>query len=70
MLDTGTLATNFKEAITMVGYDEAFGGGTFTASGQFPDWLQIFNAAGVTSGAIRQYPPPLKFADNGNTLML
>jgi|DEB0MinimDraft_6_1074348.scaffolds.fasta_scaffold10851_5 hypothetical protein len=70
MLDTGTLSTNFKEAITMVDYDAAFGGGVLSALGQFPDWLQIFNASGITSGAIRQYPPPLKFADNGNTLML
>jgi len=28
------------------------------------------DVGGVTAGAIRQYPPPLKFADNGNTLML
>ena len=66
MLDTGTLQQNFRNAITMVDYESAFG----DATGNLPDWLQIFNAAGVTSGLIRQYPPPLKFADNGNTLML
>jgi hypothetical protein len=66
MLETNTLSDNFKAAIQMVGFDEAFG----TAAGRKPDWLQIFEAAGITSGPIRQYPPPLKFADNGNTLML
>ena len=66
MLQTNTLQDNFKAAIQMVAFDEPFG----TAAGRKPDWLQIFEAAGITSGAIRQYPPPLKFADNGNTLML
>jgi hypothetical protein len=68
MLDTATLNIHFKEAITMAPFDAAFGGDFGPV--QFPDWLQIFNAAGVTSGPIRQYPPPLKFADNGNVLML
>lgn len=66
MLDTGTLQQNFKNAVTMVAFDEGFG----DVAGNYPDWLQIFNAAGITSGLIRPYPPPLKFADNGNTLML
>lgn len=66
MLDTGTLQQNFKNAVSMVAFDEGFG----DVAGNYPDWLQIFNAAGITSGLIRPYPPPLKFADNGNTLML
>jgi hypothetical protein len=57
--------TRFKEATTMVGYDDAFGD---TTTG-IPDWIVLMDVAGVTSGTIRPYPPPVKFSGNGNTVM-
>jgi len=66
MVDLGTLQGAFKSAVTMVGYDQAFG----DAANNLPEWITLMDVEGVTAGTIRQYPPPLKFADNGNTLML
>lgn len=57
--------TRFKEATTMVDYDAAFGD---TTTG-IPDWILLMDVAGVTSGTIRPYPPPVKFSGNGNTVM-
>ena len=64
MLTQGGFLQRFKAATEMVGYDQAFG------FADFPDWLTILDVAGVTAGPIRQYPPPVKFFDNGNTMML
>jgi len=66
MVDLGTLQGAFKSAVTMVGYDQAFG----DAANNLPEWITLMDVEGVTAGTIRQYPPPRKFADNGNTLML
>ena len=60
-----SLQTAFKSATTMVAFDAAFG----DAAANLPEWITLMNVEGVTAGAIRPYPPPLKFADNGNTLM-
>lgn len=57
--------TRYKEATTMVAYDAAFGD-TVT---NIPDWVTIMDVAGVTSGPIRSYPPPVKYTGNGNTVM-
>ncbi len=57
--------TRFKEATTMVDYDAAFGDTTTNIL----NWITIMNVAGVTSGPIRSYPPPVKFTGNGNTVM-
>tara|TARA_B100000683_G_C12422616_1_gene528453 strand:- start:13 stop:948 length:936 start_codon:yes stop_codon:yes gene_type:complete len=57
------LQEGFKKGTTMVAFDQAFG------SDGFPDWVTILDVAGVTTGPIRSFAPPLKFADNGNTLM-
>lgn len=57
--------TRFKESTTMVDYDRAFGDTTTN----IPAWINVMSAAGVTSGAIRPYPPPTKFSGNGNTVM-
>ena len=57
--------TRFKEATTMAGYDQAFGDTTTN----IPDWITLMDVAGVTSGPIRSYPPPVKFSGNGNTVM-
>lgn len=55
----------FKDATTMVGYDQAFG----NAERNIPNWITLMDVAGVTSGPIRSYPPPVKFTGNGNTVM-
>jgi len=65
MEDVASFQTRFKEAVTMVDFDAAFGD---EALG-LPDWLTIMDVAGVTSGPIRPYPPPVKFTGNGNTVM-
>tara|TARA_R100000664_G_C2754570_1_gene142213 strand:+ start:1819 stop:2814 length:996 start_codon:yes stop_codon:yes gene_type:complete len=57
--------TRFKEAVTMVDYDAAFGDTTTN----IPDWITLMDVAGVTSGIIRPYPPPVKYTGNGNTVM-
>ena len=49
----------------MAGYDQAFGDTTTN----IPDWITLMDVAGVTSGPIRSYPPPVKFSGNGNTVM-
>lgn len=65
MVSRGALQGAFTAATTMVGFDQAFG----DAATNLPEWITLMDVAGVTSGAIRPVAPPLKFADNGNTLM-
>jgi hypothetical protein len=65
MVSQDALLTAFRSATTMVGFDEAFG----DAAANLPEWITLMNVEGVTAGPIRPYPPPLKYADNGNTLM-
>ena len=65
MISQDSFFTAFKESTKMAEFDSAFGDGTVP----LPDWIQIMDVAGITSGAIRPYPPPIKYADNGNTLM-
>ena len=66
MTSRNALQTAYRDATTMVGYDSAFGDSALN----LPDWITLMDVAGVTAGELRPYPPPLKFADNGNTLML
>lgn len=63
MQTRANLQAGFKAGSAMVAFDQAFG------SNGFPDWVTILDVSGVTSGPIRSFAPPLKFADNGNTLM-
>lgn len=65
MVARGSLQTAFQEATNMVGFDTAFG----DAALNLPEWITLLDVAGVTAGPIRPYAPPLKFDDNGNTLM-
>jgi len=65
MVEQNELLTAFRSATNMVAYDEGFG----DAANNLPEWITLMNVAGVTAGPIRPYPPPLKYADNGNTLM-
>jgi len=65
MDNVAAFRTRYKEATTMVNYDAAFG----DTSTNIPDWITLMDVAGVTSGPIRSYPPPVKFSGNGNTVM-
>lgn len=65
MVESNDLLTAFRSATNMVEFDAAFG----DAAANLPEWITLLNVQGVTSGIIRPYPPPLKYADNGNTLM-
>jgi len=65
MDNVAAFRTRYKEATTMVDYDQPFGD---TTTG-IPDWITLMDVAGVTSGPIRSYPPPVKFSGNGNTVM-
>jgi|TARA_R100000084_G_C4653231_1_gene151206 hypothetical protein len=68
MMSQGAFRQRFKFSIKMVGYDQPFGsdlGGTNT----YPDWINLINVSGVSSGPIRSFPPPMKFTGNGNTVM-
>jgi len=65
MVTQGALFTAYRESTEMQPYDQPFG----NAALNLPEWISLENLAGVTSGKIRPYPPPLKFSDNGNTLM-
>lgn len=65
MVSRGDLQTAFQSATNMVAYDAAFG----DAANNLPEWITLMDVEGVTAGSIRPYAPPLKFSDNGNTLM-
>ncbi|AXH78337.1 MAG: hypothetical protein [Circular genetic element sp.] len=65
MISRGAFQTAYRESTKMAAFTDAFGDPTVP----IPDWIQIMDVSGVTSGIIRAFPPPLKFADNGNTLM-
>jgi len=65
MTTRAALQAAFEGSTGMVGFDEAFG----DAANNLPEWISLLDVGGITSGAIRPYPPPLKYADNGNTLM-
>jgi len=66
MMSQDAFRARFKQATTMVGFDQPFGKGN---PENIPDWITIMNVAGVTSGPIRDYPPPVKYTGNGNTVM-
>ena len=65
MTTQAALQTAYQSATGMVAFDAAFGDPALN----LPEWITLMDVSGVTSGIIRPYPPPLKFADNGNTLM-
>ena len=66
MIALSTWESRFGDSTKMVAFDAPFG----DAAIPLPSWVKIFDVAGVTSGPIRQYAPPLKYEDNGNTMML
>lgn len=64
-----TLRRMAKEARQMQPNIDAFGTAV-TADGAIPDWVRFELFKGVESGAVREQWPPIKHADNGNTLTL
>tara|TARA_R110001592_G_C13159718_1_gene748839 strand:- start:21 stop:938 length:918 start_codon:yes stop_codon:yes gene_type:complete len=68
MTTTANLRTFIKTSRQMQGFDQAFGGED-VAKGQVPDWVRFGLSRGLVAGPIRAQMPPLKYADNGNTLM-
>ena len=65
MTTQSKLQDAYQDATSMTSFDGAFGDPVLN----LPDWITLMDVAGITSGPIRPYAPPLKFADNGNTLM-
>ena len=65
MTTQSKLQDAYQDATTMSSFDGAFG----DPVRNLPSWITLMDVAGITSGPIRPYAPPLKFADNGNTLM-
>ena len=68
MTSTANLRTFIKGARSMSAFDEAFGS-LDVAKGNIPDWVRFNLSRGLVAGPIRAQMPPLKYADNGNTLM-
>lgn len=62
MIDTGAIRQAVADARKMSPFDAAFGE-------KRPDWLKLDLNQGLIAGPVRSDPVPLKFADNGNTLM-
>jgi hypothetical protein len=64
---TARLRRMAKDARQMQPNLDAFGTAV-TADGAIPSWVRLELFKGVESGAVRDQWPPLKHADNGNTL--
>jgi hypothetical protein len=62
MSTTAQIRQTVADARAMSAFDEAFGD-------RRPDWLTMNLNQGIIAGPTRGDPVPLKFADNGNTLM-
>ena len=64
--------SNVRQAVdrsrTMVPFDAAYGE-QVTSTASYPEWLRFGLVASLAIGPIRSDPVPLKYADNGNTLM-
>ena len=69
MLSSATLRGYVAGARQMAAFDEAFGRDSPTA-GPIPDWLRFGLNRGLVSGPILPQMPPVRFADNGNTICL
>lgn len=62
MVDTASIRQTVADARAMAPFDAPFGI-------KRPDWLKLHLNQGIISGPTRADPVPLKYADNGNTLM-
>ena len=69
MVDPTNLRIFAKLGREMVPNLDAFGTPA-TVKGDIPDWVSFMLPEGIEAGAIREQWPPIKHADNGNTLCL
>ena len=69
MLTSATLRGYVAGSRQMAAFDEAFGRDSPTA-GPIPDWLRFGLNPGLVSGPIMAQMPPVRYADNGNTICL
>lgn len=67
-LNLGQMRADLRQANSMGDWDAAFGD-TTVVQDNLPDWLNYNTGLNLT-GAIMSQFPALKYADNGNTLML
>ena len=63
MRETAFIRGAVSSARRMQSFDEPFG------DFKYPDWIRMHLNQGITTGAVRPDPIPLKYADNGNTRM-
>jgi hypothetical protein len=66
MMGQDAFRERYKQAINMVPFDAAFGTGE---PFNIPEWITVSSVSGVSSGPIRDYPPPTKYTGSGNTVM-
>lgn len=66
MMTQDAFRVRYKQASNMAPFNEPQGTGN---PFNIPNWITIMNVAGITSGPIRSYPPPVKYTGNGNTVM-
>ena len=69
MTTTDNLRTFIKAARQMQQFDTAFGS-LDVAKGEVPDWVKFNLARGLVAGPVLAQMPPVRFADNGNTICL
>ncbi|GAJ13982.1 unnamed protein product, partial [marine sediment metagenome] len=69
MTTTDNLRTFIKAARQMQAFDTAFGS-LDVAKGEVPDWVKFNLSRGLVAGPVLAQMPPVRFADNGNTVML
>ena len=69
MQSTANLRVYIKGARTMAGFDQAFGVDD-VAKGNIPDWIRFGLNRGLVAGPILPQMPPVRYADNGNTICL
>lgn len=69
MSTTAGIRQYVRLARSMSAFDEAFGV-TDGVKGGIPDWLRFNLSPGLVSGPIRPQMPPVRYADNGNTICL
>jgi len=69
MSTTAGIRQYVRLARSMSAFDKAFGV-TDAVKGGIPDWVRFDLSPGLVSGPIRPQMPPVRYADNGNTICL
>ena len=69
MSSTDSIRQYVRLGRTMVNFDEAFGVED-PVKGGIPDWVRFNLSRGLVAGPVLAQMPPVRYADNGNTIML